>query len=139
MIPSAITGRTSGSFSWDRYHNLDAIYAWLDELAELYPNIVTTVVIGNTNEGREIKGVVIDFKPNERGENPLSGMIEGGIHAREWISPATVTWIINEFLTSSDSDIRFMAETFVWHIFPVVNPDGYVYTFSDVSKADQLV
>lgn len=60
-------------------------------------------------------------------------MIEGGIHSREWISPATVTWIIKEFLTSTNTDVRNLAETFVWHIFPVVNPDGYVYTFSDVS------
>lgn len=60
-------------------------------------------------------------------------MIEGGIHAREWISPATVTYVINEFLTSTDPDVRAMAENIVWHIFPVVNPDGYVYTFTDVS------
>lgn len=60
-------------------------------------------------------------------------MIEGGIHAREWISPATVTWIIKEFLKSTDPNIRDLAENIVWHIFPVVNPDGYSYTFSDVS------
>lgn len=89
--------------------------------------------MGTSYEGRSIKGVVIDFQPDARGERPLTGMIEGGIHAREWISPATVTWIINEFLTSNDADVRFMAETFVWHIFPVVNPDGYVFTFTDVS------
>lgn len=60
-------------------------------------------------------------------------MIEGGIHAREWISPATVTFIIEQFLTSTDPQVRFVAENIVWHIFPVVNPDGYSYTFTNVS------
>lgn len=122
-----------GSFTWDRYYGLDHIYAWLDELETLYPDVVTTITIGNTIEGRPIRGIIIDYKPNARGERPLTGMIEGGIHAREWISPATVTWIIKEFLTSTDPAVRTMAETFIWHIIPVANPDGYVYTFTNVS------
>ncbi|GBP80206.1 Zinc carboxypeptidase A 1 [Eumeta japonica] len=131
LRPASIQGRNSGSFNWTQYHDLAAIHAWLDELGETYPNIVTVLVIGQSNEGRDIKGVKIDFRPENRGENPLIGMLEGGIHAREWISPATLTWVINEFLTSTDPDVRFMAETFVWHIFPVTNPDGYEYTYTD--------
>ncbi|XP_068618892.1 zinc carboxypeptidase-like [Battus philenor] len=121
---------TLGSFSWSRYHTLAEIHAWLDELATTYPNVVTTVRMGISLEGEPIKGVIIDFKPGERGDSPLIAMIEGGIHSREWISPATVTWIIKEFLTSNDADLRHLAEAFVWHIFPVVNPDGYNYTFT---------
>uniref|UniRef100_A0A1E1VZW2 Zinc carboxypeptidase A 1 n=1 Tax=Pectinophora gossypiella TaxID=13191 RepID=A0A1E1VZW2_PECGO len=131
LKPAANTDRASlGSFTWNSYHNLAEIHAWLDELQEMYPNVVETVTIGHSLEGRAIKGVIIDFQ-SEREGNPLTGMIEGGIHAREWISPATVTWIIKEFLTSTDADVRFLAETFVWHIFPVANPDGYVHTFTN--------
>lgn len=83
-------------------------------------------------QGRPIRGVTIDFKQRE---NSTHAMIEGGIHAREWISPATVTWIINEFVRSRDTATRALAENIVWHIFPVVNPDGYLYTFSNVSSA----
>lgn len=122
-----------GSFSWNRYHTLEEIHAWLDELQNLYPGVVKPITIGQSLEGRDIKGVVIDFKAGNRGSNPLIGMIEGGIHAREWISPATVTWVIKEFLSSNNSDTRHMAENFIWHIFPVINPDGYAYTFTHVS------
>lgn len=134
MQPSHVTERSSlGSFTWNKYHTLEEIHAWLDELKELYPDVVTLKTIGTSFEGRDIKGVIIDFKPGQREDKPLIGMIEGGIHAREWISPATVTWIIKEFLTSTDANVRSMAEAFVWHIFPVANPDGYDYTFTDVS------
>lgn len=136
MQPSQNTERSNlGSYTWTRYHSLEQIHAWLDELKELYPDVITLKTIGTSYEGRDIRGVIIDLKPDQRGDNPLIGMIEGGIHAREWISPATVTWIIKEFLTSTDANIRSMAEAFVWHIFPVMNPDGYVYTFTDVSSS----
>lgn len=118
------------SLNWNQYHSLDEIYAWLDELAATYPTVVTISSMGNSFENREIKGVIINYKPSE---NPLIGMIEGTLHAREWISAATVTWIIREFLTSTDPEVRALAENFEWHIFPVVNPDGYVYTFTHVS------
>ncbi|KAJ2953493.1 hypothetical protein O0L34_g1091 [Tuta absoluta] len=132
MQPAQTSERsTHGSFSWSIYHPLERIHAWLDELEVMYPGVVQTVTIGTSLEGRPMKGVIIDFKTGERGPNPLIGMIEGGMHSREWISPATVTWIIKEFLTSTDADVRFMAETFVWHIFPVMNPDGYAYSFTD--------
>ncbi|XP_045486057.1 zinc carboxypeptidase A 1 [Pieris rapae] len=128
--PSTPQRSSLGSFTWTVYHTLDKIHEWLDELETMYPNIVRTVTIGNGTEGRAIKGVIIDYKSGQR-ENPLIGMIEGGIHAREWISPATVTGIIKEFLTSDNTDVRFMAEAFVSHIFPVVNTDGYDYTFTN--------
>lgn len=119
------------SFDWDRYHTLEEIYDWLDELEKNYPNIVTTVVMGRSFENKEIKGIKINYNP-ERSVKYI-GMLEGTLHAREWISPATVTWIIKEFLTSSDPEVRALAENLEWHIFPVVNPDGYVYTFTTVS------
>lgn len=115
--------------TWNVYHSLDEIYDWLDELVEHYPEIVTEVSMGMSVENRTVKGVRINYNPN----NKYIGMLEGTLHAREWISPAVVTWIIKEFLTSNDPEVRALAENFEWHIFPIVNPDGYEYTFTDVS------
>jgi len=51
-----------------------------------------------------------------------------GIHAREWISPAAVTYFINELVTKSNNywDILQAVD---FYFFPVVNPDGYEFTF----------
>lgn len=87
--------------------------------------------MGHSYHNREIKGIILDFHPEK--ENKLIGMLEGTLHAREWISAATVTFVIKEFLNSTDPEIRALAEGFEWHIFPVVNPDGYSYTFTNVS------
>lgn len=50
-----------------------------------------------------------------------------GIHAREWISPATVTYIISEFVENRDKHLPVI-DGIDFYIVPVVNPDGYEYT-----------
>lgn len=123
----------SRSMDWTSYHRLDDINAWLDSLAEQYPDKVEVVVGGKSYEGRELKGVKVSFK-----EGNKAVFIEGGIHAREWIAPATVTYILNELLTSEDAGVRSMAESYDWYVFPSVNPDGFEYTFTAVSTFNRL-
>jgi murein tripeptide amidase MpaA len=99
------------------------------ELAKEYSDVVTRIVIGRTVENREIVGLKINYNPSK----PKNiGIMQSALHSREWITPAVVTWIVKEFLTSKDPGVRAMAEDLEWHIFPVVNADGYVYTFTDV-------
>ncbi|PSN45354.1 Zinc carboxypeptidase [Blattella germanica] len=113
----------SSKFDWNSYYNLTILYSWLDEVVEKYPKIATSIIGGSSFEGKPIKGVKISYKPLNPGI-----FIEAGIHAREWIAPATATWILNELLSSIDPEIRFVAENFDWYIFPSVNPDGYQYS-----------
>ncbi|XP_019538286.3 zinc carboxypeptidase A 1-like [Aedes albopictus] len=114
--------RLKGVFDWTEYHNLEEIHAWLDKLAAEYTQ-VEVIEGGRSYEKRSIKGVKVSYKSGNPGI-----FIEGGIHAREWISPATVTYILNELLTSEDASVRKIAESYDWYVFPSVNPDGYVYS-----------
>lgn len=64
-------------------------------------------------------------------QNNRAIFIEANIHAREWIASATVTWILNQFLYSTDPEVQDIAENVDWYIIPVTNPDGYEYTRND--------
>ncbi|XP_066599613.1 uncharacterized protein [Prorops nasuta] len=112
----------SNGFDFHNYHTLDVIYKHLDNLAISHKE-VEVVVGGKTYEGRPIKGVKVSFKAGNPGV-----FIEGGIHAREWISTATVLYILYQLLHSTDPEVRALAESHDWYIFPNFNPDGYVYT-----------
>ena len=50
--------------------------------------------------------------------------IDGGIHAREWVSPATTTWMLKE-LVENDAAHPDLLENLDWFILPSANPDGY--------------
>ncbi|XP_058126454.1 zinc carboxypeptidase A 1-like [Anopheles coustani] len=122
VIDRQLKGRRE-VFGWTAYHTLEDIYGWLDTLIEQYPSVVSPIVAGQTYEGRQIRGVKVSYKAG----NPAV-FTEGTIHAREWISAATVTFVLNELLTSVDPAVRNIAENYDWYVVPVANPDGYVYT-----------
>jgi carboxypeptidase A1 len=85
--------------------------------------------LGKSYEKRDILGLKIHIKKG--GDEAVPAILfHGGIHAREWISPTTVSWIAHELMTKSDTDpiIKKLIEKFEWHIFPVLNVDGYTFT-----------
>ncbi|XP_017072537.2 zinc carboxypeptidase [Drosophila eugracilis] len=118
-------GESPEQFDWKRYHPLASINAWLEHLAKTHNDAVTIVNMGLSTQGRPIQGVKIAFGR----ENLTTVFVESGIHAREWIAPATATYIIDQLLNSKNPAIQELARSQNWYIFPSVNPDGYQYTF----------
>ncbi|XP_030371982.1 zinc carboxypeptidase-like [Scaptodrosophila lebanonensis] len=114
---------SSGSdMDWDTYHELDVIYDWIDQQCDKH-DFLDCDVIGHSHEGRAIKSV----KLSKKGGNKAV-FIEGNIHAMEWISSATVTYILNQLINSDDSKMQELSEKYDWIFVPMVNPDGFVYT-----------
>ncbi|XP_035732272.1 carboxypeptidase B-like [Vespa mandarinia] len=116
-----LEGRKGHRMEWTSYHTLEDIYGYLDFLAQTYPDVCSVMNIGNSAEGRPLK--VLRISNGKAGVPAL--WIDGGIHAREWISPAAVTYIIDYLVENSES---LEAD---YYILPVVNPDGYEYTFTN--------
>ena len=56
--------------------------------------------------------------------------IDGGMHAREWISPASVTYILKKLLDEDKSKFtnRHLVENLDWYVLAVANPDGYEWS-----------
>ncbi|XP_036322399.1 zinc carboxypeptidase A 1-like [Rhagoletis pomonella] len=120
-----IRGR-AGAYGWEEYQTLTDTYTWLRSLTSSYPGVVRLIEGGKTYEKRSILGVKISY--NNGAEKKPGIFLEAGIHAREWIAPATATYIINQLLTSEDAAIKDLFQNYDWYIFPHANPDGYVYT-----------
>nr|XP_034834190.1 zinc carboxypeptidase-like [Maniola hyperantus] len=108
---------------WDAYYELLDIQNWLWNLVVAHRGVASLVVGGESHHRRSIIGMKISHGPGRR-----AIFIEGTMHAREWITTTAVCYIINELLTSNDTDTRAAAREFDWYIFPVTNPDGYVYS-----------
>uniref|UniRef100_A0A914YDY0 Peptidase M14 carboxypeptidase A domain-containing protein n=1 Tax=Panagrolaimus superbus TaxID=310955 RepID=A0A914YDY0_9BILA len=81
------------SFNLARYHSFAETINYLNALAITYPDRVRVMPIGTTHEGRQIPMIKIGTR--SRADKP-GIWIDGGIHAREWISPAAVLYFINQ-------------------------------------------
>merc|ERR1711874_680869 len=111
------------SMTWTEYHTLDDIYSYLDYLEQTF-DFVSTEIVGQSEEGRDMR-VARVCKGGCGGKKAV--WIDGGIHAREWIAPATVTWMLKE-LVENDTAHPDLTETLDWYFLPSHNPDGYAYT-----------
>ncbi len=93
--------------------------------------------LGDSHQGRDILALrlTVGAQNVPVGSRPAV-LYQGTTHAREWISTEVTMRLLNEFvdgMRSNDRDIRRILRTSeVWFI-PVLNPDGYQYTF-DVDR-----
>jgi carboxypeptidase A2 len=60
-------------------------------------------------------------------------------HAREWITGTTVTYFINELTANANQKINAdLISKYRFYIVPVVNPDGYAYSWTAGSHRARL-
>lgn len=109
--------------TWNSYHRVSTIHSYLDYLGQTYPNLVSTQVIGTSHKGRPLK--LVKISNGKSGNKAI--FVDGGMHAREWISPASVSYIINDLVLNFDS-LPNDLQNLDWYILPVANPDGYEYS-----------
>ena len=113
------------------FKDLAAINARLDAFVAARPDLCSIVNLPVTSiQGRTIKGIRISRHPS--GTSMPAFTFTGTQHAREWGGTMTAMWIIDRLVEDADTDARIGAvldasEVFV---FPVMNPDGYLYSWS---------
>ena len=112
--------------TFDRYYQHDEINRYLENLQEnsLKSPQVNVKTVGQSFEGRAIKTITIT---NGDGQKKNSIFIDAGIHAREWIAPATALYLIDQ-LVDPKSEYSKLLNDVDFVIMPVVNPDGYEYS-----------
>ncbi|CAO1362765.1 unnamed protein product [Diamesa serratosioi] len=108
---------------FDRYYRHDEINEYLENQSSSKVQVKT---VGKSFEGREIKTITIT---NGDGKKKNSVFIDAGIHAREWIAPATALYLVDQLLDSNSSYSKVLDQMDIV-IMPVVNPDGYEYSHS---------
>ncbi|XP_053401683.1 carboxypeptidase B-like [Mercenaria mercenaria] len=125
----AVNARSSG-MDLNSYHIHESINNYLAFLTtQVLPNDVVATVesLGTSVEGRNVQMIKIS---SPYGAPKRGIFIDGGIHAREWIAPATVVYVIEHlaYNPKNDSNIYSLLSHFDVYLVPVVNPDGYEYT-----------
>jgi len=118
------------AFDYDIYNTFEDILDELDSLVSRCPpnSMCDTVVIGQSYEGRDIKGLRI----RQSGANRKAIWIDATIHAREWLATATLLKIMKHLVDDfNDFEVARILGTYDLYLLPVVNPDGYSYTHTN--------
>ncbi|ESN98861.1 hypothetical protein HELRODRAFT_107037 [Helobdella robusta] len=116
-------------FDYDDFNNLTSIYQEMDKIAaKCIPGFVCAVdIIGTSVEKQPIKRLKI----SKNVANRKVIWLDATTHAREWLTTATTFKIMKHLQDKYkvDPTVTSMLDKYDWHIIPVVNPDGYIYTW----------
>ncbi|XP_072541176.1 carboxypeptidase O-like [Salminus brasiliensis] len=121
---------TTRKYDYTKYHNMSEISAWMDQIVSENPGVVTSEAYGTTFEGRNITFLKISVA-NPDGKPKKAVWMDCGIHAREWIAPAFCQWFVKELLQTyrTDEKMKEMVQNLDFYVTPVLNIDGYEYTW----------
>jgi murein tripeptide amidase MpaA len=128
-------GASTHDESWfSNYKQLADIYTYMDTQLAAHPDMVSKADFGDTIESRDMFAYTITA-PDEPGNLAADRPIiiwNGGQHAREWVSPMTVTYIASRLINdaATDPEVDQLLKDIRFVIIPVLNPDGYLYSWS---------
>uniref|UniRef100_A0A8C3M5M8 Peptidase M14 domain-containing protein n=1 Tax=Geospiza parvula TaxID=87175 RepID=A0A8C3M5M8_GEOPR len=119
----------TASHSYVKYNNWNTVKSRIYHIITLNPDLVSRSVIGKTYEGRPM----YLLKLGKNGANKKAIFMDCGFHAREWISPAFCQWFVKEAVETygKDSVMTTLLDKLDFYVLPVVNIDGYVYTWTN--------
>jgi hypothetical protein len=133
-----VAGRQLAAYTdsafFDCFRPAEQVFAFLDLLAEQNAGVVTKLPnVSVTFEGRPIPAYRIS-SPSTGGEaTPKRALYtQSLIHAREWQAGSSTFFamaaLVDDLLAGS-ADAQWILERFDWYFVPVVNIDGYIYTW----------
>ena len=99
-------------------------------LASNAPDITSTFIAGTSHEGRNIHGIRITG-PGDASDRP-SVLFNGCQHAREWVAVMVPVYVAEYLIEgwNEDPEIQSLLESTQVISVPIVNPDGYEYTYA---------
>ncbi|XP_036397307.1 carboxypeptidase O [Megalops cyprinoides] len=117
---------------YTKYHPMEEISMWMEQMVKENPGVVSSEVYGQTFEGRNITLLKIGLESSIKKK---AIWMDCGIHAREWIAPAFCQWFVKEILQTykTDEKMNLMLKNMDFYITPVLNVDGYMYSWMNES------
>ena len=127
----------NGFTVWKSYDEPGGYRDQMHALASKYPGVTKLVRIGTTLQGREILALkVTQGARGQRDGRRPAVLFSATQHAREWIATEIDRRLMYHYIEGWANDdpqiVKLLQSTELWFV-PVMNPDGYQYTF-DVER-----
>ncbi|HEX5741006.1 MAG TPA: M14 family metallopeptidase, partial [Pilimelia sp.] len=147
LRPKQVRGRSAaavlaqqhaaGTTVFRPYSGPGGIREELTAIAARHPGLVTLQTIGHSINGKPILALRVtrDAGHVPEGSRPAV-LYAGGQHAREWITPEFNRRLIHHVLAGygTNDQLTTMVDTTELWFVPVLNPDGYDFTFTEGNR-----
>ena len=126
---NANRARGGDAIDYANYHPFDSHVLFMNQIVNERPDLASIQSIGQTLEGRDIWNVNLSG-PGDASNRPQVA-INSTIHAREWITTPASAYLMENLVRGYDTNprVRNLMDTVDWYITPVLNADGYVYSW----------
>jgi hypothetical protein len=118
---------------WRDYDSPNGFRAYLYKIAKDNPQLTKLEVIGHTGKGREIIAIKMTQGARDEVDGSRPAVLYSATqHAREWIAPEVDRRAMDYFIArwrANDKDVKNMLKSRELWFVPIMNPDGYQYTF----------
>ncbi|KAK3953392.1 hypothetical protein QBC32DRAFT_234781 [Pseudoneurospora amorphoporcata] len=119
----------SADQTWfNSYHAYADHLTFLNDLVAAHSNQSEIVTSGTSNNGNAITGIRF-WGSAGKGVKPAI-VFHGTVHAREWITTMVAEYqawyLLNNY--GSDATVKSLVDKYEFYIFPIVNPDGFIFT-----------
>jgi zinc carboxypeptidase len=125
----------NGFTVWKSYDEPGGFRDQMYELSRKYPGVTKLVKIGTTLQGREILALKVTqgARGQKDGKRPAV-LFSATQHAREWIASEVDRRLMYHYVEGWANDdpaiTKLLRGTELWFV-PIMNPDGYQYTFTN--------
>jgi len=121
-------------YAFDRYLRYAELAAWLDQLADANPDLVSIETYGRSYEGRDLLlATVTDSSTGDHAGKPAH-WIDASIHAVELTATVAACRVLQRLVDgyrSGDETITRALRTRTFYVVPRVNPDGAEWVLAD--------
>ncbi|MEO0476501.1 MAG: M14 family zinc carboxypeptidase [Planctomycetota bacterium] len=123
--------RGGDAIDFTNYYPLADLLAFVNQLAAERPDLVSLETIGQSVQGRDIITMTITA-PGDASDRPQVAL-NSLIHAREWITAPSTLRLARDLVRGYGTDPRLtnLLDQVQFVVTPVVNPDGYAYSWSN--------
>jgi hypothetical protein len=120
---------------WKSYDEPGGFRDQMYELARNYPGVTKLVKLGTTYQGREILALKVTQGARGQKDGKRPAVLFSSVqHAREWIASETNRRLMYHYIEGWAAEdpkiVKLLQSTELWFV-PVMNPDGYQYTFTN--------
>lgn len=122
-----------GNPFFTNFHRYSEIVEFIKKKVKSSPKLASLKLIGRTVEKRPI--FMVKLSIGDLTANKTIIYLDGGTHAREWAAITTTLFILDNLIDDfkrGDALVTNLLKQFDFLIVPVVNPDGYEWSYTKV-------